>query len=211
MYHFLRHILRSPFWFLKISGNRTDIIDFLSVIAALPWWVLNFFIIWIILVAPFLYDSNLSQMWRISLGILWVLGGIPIYGLIFGWPHLRKTLNETQICILELNAPKVAEVQEAMDDRNAVKDILIIVCVLCFLYAFSSPFYQIYHWLQYGKWFNLSVVEVLKLADVDWAKYPDSWIGVYKILVYFPSALLALICGALAIASLSLFPEKPKT
>ena len=209
MYRLQRHILVSPFWVLKIKGNRTDIIDFLSLVAALPWWSLNFFV-WMFLFAPLLFDFNWSQTWYKYLGMLWMLGGFSIYELIFGWPHFSKALSETRNYMFELNSPQVTEATLPTDDLTGIRDFLIIVSVLCFGYAFCSPFYQVYHWLQYGTWFDLSIVEVLKLADVDWAKYPDSWIGVHKILVYFPSAVIALICGAIAIASSSLFQEKPK-
>ena len=112
MYRLQRHILVSPFRVLKIKGNRTDIIDFLSLVAAVPWWCLNFFF-WIVLAAPLLFDLKWSQSWYNYLGILWIFGGFSIYELIFGWPHFSKALSETRNYMFELNSPQVTEATQS--------------------------------------------------------------------------------------------------
>lgn len=63
--------------------------------------------------------------------------------------------------------------------------------------------YQLYFWLQHGEWRSLSIVEVIVLLDsknpnVDhwnWIYFPDSWLGLHKILNQFPIALLLIIGG----------------
>ena len=47
--------------------------------------------------------------------------------------------------------------------------------------------YQIYAWLKSGTWFSLNLflaVPYLPKSISDWILYPDSWIGVHKVVVY---------------------------
>lgn len=198
LYRLQREILVSPFWFLKIKTSQNVQYPFMSALAALPWWFLNLFV-WTLIFAPTLFDFKepyTSNFFCFS----WVAIGYLLYILIFGVPYFEKIRNDIKADDLNRKAKEVEDILEAKANLKQAKELGIFAILVLIIYAFGSLIYQIYYWLQNNSWFDLSVIALLIRMDskeFSWALYPESWLGLHKLLTYTPSAIVALFLAFL--------------
>ena len=64
--------------------------------------------------------------------------------------------------------------------------------------------WQIYGYLMDGVWTPMSIITALNWAGVEWAAYPDSWVGVHKILDSFSLAITVFL---VSLASLLIWKD----
>jgi hypothetical protein len=55
--------------------------------------------------------------------------------------------------------------------------------------------WQVYTYLKLGIWQSLSVITALLWLNIDWARSPHDWLGVYKVLDGMPLSLAAFLIG----------------
>jgi hypothetical protein len=55
--------------------------------------------------------------------------------------------------------------------------------------------WQIYEFLRFDVWYSVSLMDVLRTAEVRWATVPTDWFGLYRILEWMPLSLLLPIIG----------------
>ena len=61
--------------------------------------------------------------------------------------------------------------------------------------AFGILFFPIMNYLIDARWRPLSVVDALRWLDVDWAGYPQSWLGLHRVLEWAPLSLSWFVVG----------------
>lgn len=82
-------------------------------------------------------------------------------------------------------------------------ELLFFLVGTGFLAMVGTFGYQTYLYLKYGEWIGLSVTYTCgAYLDVDWCKFPQTWIGLHKILSELNVGLFAF---ALSLAALWLF------
>ena len=50
---------------------------------------------------------------------------------------------------------------------------------------------QIIHYLRFGDWLSISALDLLVFLELEWAKTPASWAGVFRILEWLPLSLFS--------------------
>ena len=55
--------------------------------------------------------------------------------------------------------------------------------------------WQIYEFLKFDVWRSISLIDVLRTAEVQWATSPTDWLGLYRVLEWMPLSLLVPITG----------------
>ena len=53
----------------------------------------------------------------------------------------------------------------------------------------GTSIWQIYHYLQFGSWTSVSVVDAFQWAGMKWAHAPTVWLGLHRILDWCPLSL----------------------
>ena len=72
-------------------------------------------------------------------------------------------------------------------------------CVgLGLLGAISIWMYQVFSFLRFGQWMPISVLTALSWLEVEWAIFPNQWLGVYKVLDFLPLSLVSIIFAAIS-------------
>lgn len=64
-----------------------------------------------------------------------------------------------------------------------------------FLASVGTVLWQVYHYLRFNEWVSLSVVDLLKWCDIQWAYLPTDWIGMYRVLEFLPLSASLLIAA----------------
>ena len=62
-----------------------------------------------------------------------------------------------------------------------------------FLSGIGIVSFQIYEYLKQGEWLSFTVIDGLLFIDSSWAKEPDDWLGIWKILNTIPLSLALII------------------
>ena len=55
--------------------------------------------------------------------------------------------------------------------------------------------WQIYEFLRFDIWHSVSLIDVLRIAEMSWATSPNDWLGLHRILEWIPLSLLLPITG----------------
>lgn len=64
-----------------------------------------------------------------------------------------------------------------------------------FLAGFAIVFWQIYGYLRFSIWNEVSVITALMWIDSNWALYPTDWIGLHNLLLKIPLSVLSILIG----------------
>ena len=73
--------------------------------------------------------------------------------------------------------------------------LAILAGTWCVLGALGVLAFQIYHYLRYGSWIALSVLDVLKGVGIEWALRPADWAGLHQFLDWVPLSAALLVLG----------------
>ena len=57
------------------------------------------------------------------------------------------------------------------------------------------PAYQVYNYLKAGYWQSISIIDALKSVDIQWAVYPQDWVGLWSVLDFVPLSIFILFLG----------------
>ena len=57
--------------------------------------------------------------------------------------------------------------------------------------------WQLYQYLRYDEWIGVSVITGLQALGMEWALYPDDWLGLYELLDMIHLGFGLLICSFL--------------
>ncbi len=105
-------------------------------------------------------------------------------------------------------APKGTDATES--NATSAFDILIPILVCGILGAIGILGWQVYTYLKFGEWHQLSVITALRWSSIEWAFSPTKWIGIYKILDGFPLSLASFFAGIIPIGLWVWWDERPK-
>lgn len=64
-----------------------------------------------------------------------------------------------------------------------------------FLAGFAIIFWQIFAYLRYGVWNEVSLITALIWMDSIWALYPTDWMGLHNLLLKIPLSILSILIG----------------
>jgi hypothetical protein len=77
---------------------------------------------------------------------------------------------------------------------ETTKQVIFWLCGgAIFFSGLGVVIFQKYEYLKQGEWVSFSVIDGLMFIDSSWAKEPDDWLGVWKILNTFPLSLSLII------------------
>jgi|GEM_PF-1697606 hypothetical protein len=97
--------------------------------------------------------------------------------------YFRKILNEEII-----KSPSVIQttsnllLKSSVIMRHIISDVTVTLLGLLILSPVVMLFYQIYFYLQTGKSFSLSIIDLLIYFNNSWAIYPTNWLGLWNVL-----------------------------
>jgi hypothetical protein len=91
--------------------------------------------------------------------------------------------------------------EEVVNQVNQVEVFFIIAIsgvawILC-LSGIGVFLFQVYHYLKDGFWIPKNIMIALDLIGIDWAKNPETWFGLYKILSSVPLSVFLFVFGVL--------------
>ena len=72
-------------------------------------------------------------------------------------------------------------------DWAALWLFVAITGTICF--GVGTSIWQVYHYLQYGIWTSVSVIDAFQWAGMKWAQVPTAWLGLHRILDWCPLSL----------------------
>ncbi len=101
--------------------------------------------------------------------------------------------------------------QSAGSGDSSPLDILMPILGAGILAAVGMLGWQIYSYLRLGEWPSLSIITALLWLNVDWARSPNDWAGVHKILDAIPLSLTAFLAGIAPIGVWLWWDERSKT
>lgn len=73
--------------------------------------------------------------------------------------------------------------------------IFLLTIVSGILCAVGIIGWQYINFLMHGEWHSLSVISALQWFGIRWSYFPTEWLGLYKILDFFPLSLATFILG----------------
>jgi len=95
-------------------------------------------------------------------------------------------------------------VKEPSDIAKSIFNLICIIIGLSIFVPLGILSYQTYWYLRIGEWHSFSVITGLRWLNIQWAFYPNDWIGIYKILDEFPLWVGVFLCGAMLLVLMSL-------
>ncbi len=123
----------------------------------------------------------------------------------YGFPMLAPLWGGVGFCLVALlvmafKREPLSQEQRELAKRATEDDLNILFLLPAFMgvmICLGIWAYQVYSYLQTGEWPGLSLVSGLQLVDMRWALYPNSWLGVYKILESMPLSFASVGTGIL--------------
>jgi hypothetical protein len=76
-------------------------------------------------------------------------------------------------------------------------EIEYLYSAIFFLAALAIIFWQVYAYLRFSIWNEVSLITALMWIDSNWATYPTDWIGLHNLLQKIPLSGLSFLIGFL--------------
>ena len=88
--------------------------------------------------------------------------------------------------------------EEKMTEKKQLIDwfgVATLLVLFSFLGGIAVFLWQIYGYLRFEVWRSVSVVDVLRFAEIRWAFLPNDWLGLYRVLDWTPISVFLPLLG----------------